>query len=260
MCLLFIAYKSHPRYPLILAANRDEFYERPTKAAAFWENRPDVLAGRDLKGGGTWLGITRGGRIAAITNFRDLEALKVDAPSRGHLVGDYLLGNVEPEEYLRDLRDRAGAYSGFNIVVGKVDELYYFSNMDGTILKIPEGSHGLSNHFLDTPWPKVELGKELMRPVLSKEEEPSFEAIFDVLADRSQPDDSILPDTGIGLEWERILSPIFVETKGYGTRSSTIIMVKRGGGATFIERVFNGKTGRCEEKRFDFDVRLSFLT
>jgi uncharacterized protein with NRDE domain len=256
VCLLFIAYKSHPRYPLILAANRDEFYDRPTKAAAFWDERSDVLAGRDLKEGGAWLGITRGGRIAAITNFRDLGALKVDAPSRGHLVGDYLLGNDGPEEYLRDLRDRAGAYSGFNIVVGQVDDLYYFSNMEGTILKIPEGAHGLSNHFLDTPWPKVERGKELMGQVLSKDEEPSFEAIFGVLADRSRPDDSMLPDTGIGIEWERILSPIFVETEGYGTRSSTIILVKRGGEATFVERVFNGEPGEFEENRFDFEINV----
>jgi uncharacterized protein with NRDE domain len=258
VCLLFLAYKSHPLYPLIVAANRDEFYDRPTKAASFWEEQPDVLAGRDLKGGGTWLGITKGGRIAAITNFRKLAALKVNAPSRGLLVGDYLLGNDDPDEYLRDLKNRAGVYSGFNIVAGRVDELYYFSNMDGTILKIPEGSHGLSNHFLDTPWPKVERGKKLLGQVLSEDEVPSFEAIFDVLADRSRPDDSMLPDTGIGLEWERVLSPIFVETEGYGTRSSTIILVKRDGGATFIERVFDGETGGFEEKRFDFEIRLSF--
>jgi uncharacterized protein with NRDE domain len=256
VCLLFIAYKSHPHYPLILAANRDEFYDRPTKAASFWEERPDLLAGRDLKGGGTWLGITKGGRVAAITNFRDLAALKVNAPSRGLLVGDYLLGNEDPEEYLRGLKDRSGAYSGFNIVVGRVDDLYYFSNMDGTVRKIPKGSHGLSNHFLDTPWPKVERGKELLGRVLSEKEDPSFEAIFDVLADRSRPDDSMLPDTGVGLEWERVLSPIFVETEGYGTRSSSIIMVKRDGGGTFVERVFNGGAEGCEEHRFNFEVRL----
>lgn len=256
MCLLFIAYKSNPLYPLILAANRDEFYDRPSQAASFWEERTDLLAGRDLKGGGTWLGITTGGRIAAITNFRDLTALKVDAPSRGLLVGDYLLGNLDPEVYLRDLKDRAGAYSGFNIMVGGVDDLWYFSNMDGNILKIPEGSHGLSNHFLDTPWPKVERGKELMKRVLSAGEESLFEAIFDVLADRTRPDDSMLPDTGIGLEWERILSPIFVETDGYGTRSSTIILVRRDGSTTFIERVFNGDTAGSQEKRFDFTINL----
>ena len=256
MCLLFVAYKSHPLYPLILAANRDEFYDRPSAAAALWEDRTDVLAGRDLKEGGTWLGITKGGRIAAITNFRDPEALKVNAPSRGLLVGNYLLGNDDPGDYLRGLKDRAGAYSGFNIVVGNVNDLYYFSNIDGNILKIPEGSHGLSNHFLDTPWPKVERGKELLGLVLSEYEDPSFEAMFDVLADRSRPDDSLLPDTGIGLEWERILSPIFIETEGYGTRSSTIITVKGDGGATFIERVFDGETRGFEEKRFHFKIRL----
>ncbi|MEA3470289.1 MAG: NRDE family protein [Thermodesulfobacteriota bacterium] len=256
MCLLFLAYKSHPLYPLVLAANRDEFYDRPSQAAEFWEDRTDVLAGRDLKGGGTWLGITKGGRIAAITNFRDLNALKVNAPSRGLLVGDYLLGNDDPGGYLRGLKDRAGAYSGFNIVVGNVNDLYYFSNMDGNILKIQEGPHGLSNHFLDTPWPKVGRGKELLGRVLSEHEDPSFEAMFDVLADRSRPDDSMLPDTGIGLEWERILSPIFVETEGYGTRSSTIILVNRDGEVTFIERVFDGDTGGFEEKRFDFEIRL----
>jgi uncharacterized protein with NRDE domain len=256
VCLLFIAYKSHPRYPLIIAANRDEFYNRPSQAASFWEERPDVLAGRDLKGGGTWLGITRGGRIAAITNFRDLGALKVNAPSRGLLVGDYLLGNDDPEEYLRDLKDRAGAYSGFNIVVGQVDELCYFSNMDSTILKIPEGFHGMCNNFINTPWPKVERAKALLGSIISEHEELPCEAIFDVLADRSRPDDSMLPDTGVGLEWERILSPIFVETEGYGTRSSTIIIVKRDGGAIFVERVFDGEAGGCEEHRFDFEISL----
>jgi len=255
VCLLFIAYKSHPRYPLILAANRDEFYDRPTKAASFWEERPDLLAGRDLEGGGTWLGITKGGRIAAITNFRDLAALKATAPSRGLLVRDYLLGNVESEEYLRNLKGLAGTYSGFNIVVGQMDGLRYFSNMDGSVLNIREGSHGLSNHFLDTPWPKVERGKELLGRVLSESEEPSFEAIFDVLADRLRPDDSMLPDTGIGLEWERVLSPIFVETDGYGTRSSTIILMRYDGDTTFVERVFDGATGGYEEKRYTFEVR-----
>jgi uncharacterized protein with NRDE domain len=260
VCLLFIAYKSHPLYPLILAANRDEFYDRPTQAASFWEERKDVLAGRDLKGGGTWLGITKGGKIAAITNFRDLEALKVNAPSRGLLVGDYLLGDVDPEEYLRNLRDHAGAYSGFNVVVGRVDELYYFSNMDSAILKIPEGFHGMCNNFINTPWPKVERAKALLGSIILEHEEPPFEAIFDVLADRVRPDDSMLPNTGVGLEWERILSPIFVETEGYGTRSSTVVMVRRDGGVTFIERVFNGDPGKGEEKRFDFEIPLSFLT
>jgi uncharacterized protein with NRDE domain len=255
VCLLFIAYKSHPRYPLILAANRDEFYDRPSQAASFWEERPDLLAGRDLKGGGTWLGITREGRIAAITNFRDLSAMKVNAPSRGLLVGDYLLGNDDPEAYLRDLRDRAESYSGFNIVVGSVDKLWYFSNMDSAILKIPEGLHGMCNNFINTPWPKVERAKASLGSIISEHEEPPCEAIFDVLADRSRPDDSMLPDTGVGLEWERILSPIFVETEGYGTRSSTIIMVRRDGGTTFVERVFDGKAGGCEEKSFDFEIR-----
>jgi uncharacterized protein with NRDE domain len=254
VCLLFLAYNAHPSYPLIIAANRDEFYNRPTAPVAFWDDNPNILAGRDLKEGGTWLGITRAGRIAAITNFRDFEAVKANAPSRGLLVSEYLLGSDEPVEYLRDLKDKAGAYSGFNIVVGTVRDLYYFSNMDGNILKIPKGFHGLCNNFLNTPWPKVERAKESLGTIISENEDPPFKAIFDVLADRSRPDDSLLPDTGIGLEWERLLSAIFVKSEGYGTRSSTVIMVEKSGRTTFTERVFDHEREGFGEKRFQFEI------
>lgn len=254
MCLLFLAYKLNPSYPLVIAANRDEFYDRPSAAASFWKDEPDVLAGRDLKEGGTWLGITKKGKIAAVTNFRDLKAVKNNAPSRGCLVSDYLCGPEGPEEYLRNLRERADRYSGFNIVMGDRAGLYYFSNLGGEILKISPGVHGLSNHFLDTPWPKVEKGMKRLSRLISENDNPPFDAMFDVLSDTERPDDDLLPDTGVGLELERVLSSVFVKTEGYGTRSSTVILIDRNGKAAFAERVFDSGPRKFEENRFQFVI------
>jgi uncharacterized protein with NRDE domain len=251
MCLILFAWKVHANFPLILAANRDEFYERPTAPASFWEDAPGLLAGRDLQAGGTWLGITRRGRVAALTNYRNPATLKDDAPSRGMLVSDFLRGRRTPEAYLRWLSPMAARYNGFGLLVGHSDELYYFSNR-GMKAPLSPGIHGMSNHLLDTPWPKVERGKQALGSLLESEKAPSPEALLDLLADRSWPPDDRLPSTGVGLEWERVLSPLFIESPAYGTRSSTILIIDRKGRVTFVERLFNGRADPWMTSRFDF--------
>lgn len=253
MCLILFAWKAHANFPLILAANRDEFYKRPTAPASFWEDAPGLLAGRDLQAGGTWLGITRRGRVAALTNYRDPTTLKDGAPSRGMLVSDFLRGRRTPEAYLRWLSPMAARYNGFGLLVGNSDELHYFSNR-GMKAPLSPGIHGMSNHLLDTPWPKVERGKQALGSLLESEKAPSPEALLDLVADRSRPPDDRLPITGVGLEWERVLSPLFIESPAYGTRSSTILIIDRKGRVTFVERLFNGGVDPWMTSRFDFRI------
>lgn len=236
MCLILFSYKNHPRYRLVLAANRDEFYERPTRQLGFWPENPDILAGRDERSQGGWLGFNRKGRFAALTNFRNLAVLKKNGPTRGNLVRDFLESDSSPRQYLEAVKESASVYSGFNLIVGARDELLYFSNMDSEIQTVRPGFHGLSNAFLDTPWPKVVRGKQALAALVQNSQDMDAEDFFDLLADRKKPEDHELPDTGVGLELERVLSPIFIESPGYGTRSSAVILVDRDGGVTFAER------------------------
>jgi uncharacterized protein with NRDE domain len=243
MCLILLSFKQHSRYPVVLAANRDEFYERPSAPVTFWDNAPDILAGRDMKDGGTWLGITRKGRIAALTNYRDPASIKDDAPSRGWLVRDYLYGTEGPAAYLEKIARRADQYNAFNLIAGDASQLYYFSNRDfsnrGRIIELTPGLYGLSNHLLDTSWPKVERGKAALASLLAGTEKPGSEEIFTILSDQSRPDDDRLSDTGVGLEWERILSAVFIVSPVYGTRSSTVLMIDRKDCVILTERVYN---------------------
>lgn len=254
MCLVFFCYDIHPVYRLIVAANRDEFYDRPTAPAAFWNDAPDLLGGRDLKEGGTWLGITRTGRVAALTNYRDPGSQRKDALSRGQVVNRFLRGREKPLVYLQKLARSANQYNHFSLILGDTSHLYFFSSRGDKIQNLSPGIHGLSNHLLNTPWPKVERGKEAIKALLSKEEKPSPEEIFDILKDRSQADDELLPDTGVGLEWERVLSSIFITSDGYGTRSSTVLMIDREDNVTFIERVFNSEPDLLKATRYEFKI------
>jgi uncharacterized protein with NRDE domain len=253
MCLILFAYKTHPFFDLVLAANRDEFYDRPSSPAAFWEDRPDVLAGRDLKEGGTWLGVTKKGRLAALTNYRDPRSVRPDAPSRGWLVRNFLCGKESPNRYLRELSARADRYNGFNMILGDVSGLHFYSNRDGSSPLAP-GLYGLSNRLLDTDWPKVRRGKARLASLLSQAERPDPEDLFSLLADPSRPEDGDLPNTGIGLEWERILSSIFIASPVYGTRSSTVLTVDRRRRVTFMERVFNGGDEPWMTAKFEFGI------
>ena len=257
MCLFFCAFELHPEYRLIIAANRDEFYERPSQPAGFWPEAPHLLAGRDLQGGGTWFGITRSGRIAAITNYRDPKSHRNDAPSRGILLTDYLLGRDDPADYLEQVRRKAAAYNGFNLIVGSPRKLFYFSNRKGGGIELTPGLYGLSNHLLDTPWPKVSRGKEAFADLLKRGVDPAPGDLFSILSDRSIVEDRLLPHTGIGLEWERILSARFIASPVYGTRSSTLLYVDREDRVTFIERNFNSKPGPGETSRFEFTLSRS---
>jgi uncharacterized protein with NRDE domain len=238
MCLILFSYRLHPDYRLILAANRDEFYNRPTAPLAYWSDHPEVLAGRDLKANGTWLGVTRTGRLAAITNYREPAAQIDKAPSRGGLIGDFLTGKTSPESYLNAVSKKSSAYNGFNLIAGDRFGLYYYSNRAGRIHQLQPGIYGISNHLIDTAWPKIQRGKALLQGQLSGREKLDDEKIWQILADRSLPADDQLPDTGVGLEWERILAPLFISSPDYGTRSSSIVLMEYSGRTTFMERTF----------------------
>jgi uncharacterized protein with NRDE domain len=254
MCLLLLAIKSHPVYKLVIAANRDEYYDRPTAPASFWDDPPDLLAGRDMRAGGTWFGITKKGRIAAITNYRDPASLKSHAPSRGGLVSDFLTGKEKPEEYLARLDLKAGDYNGFNLIVGTKDQLYWYSNRGNGTQRLVPGIYGVSNRLLDTPWPKVSRGKAALEQILSEQGVPSPSALWNMLLDRSIPDNDNLPDTGVGLEWERILSSIFIASPNYGTRSSTLLLIDQNDRVTFMERTHISNQDHNKEVVFKFQV------
>jgi len=257
MCLILFLYDTHPDYRLILAANRDEFYDRPTSPLAFWYDTPAVLAGRDLKGKGTWLGITKNGRIAAITNFREPALFKSDAPSRGLLVSDYLTGTKTPEIYLKHIKTIGHRYNGFNLLLGDSNGLYYYSNKAEKIKELKPGLFGLSNHLLDTPWPKVEKGKTGLKKLIAGEKQINTEDIFSLLADTTFAPDDRLPDTGIGLKWEQMLSSLFITSDTYGTRSSSIVLIDRSHKAVFSERSFTPEeSGSFKQKtrRFNFQI------
>ncbi|MBI5592123.1 MAG: NRDE family protein [Deltaproteobacteria bacterium] len=238
MCLILLAYGVHPEYRLILAANRDEFYERPTLPMAFWEDHPDILAGRDLKGGGTWLGMSRSGKFSAITNYRESGGPKPGAPSRGHLVSDFLSGNSSARTYLEAVSAVGQIYSGFNLIVGDASGLFYHSNRGPGIRRLQPGWYGLSNHLLNTPWPKVEKGIALLKAAVLDSDPVNMEPIFQLLKNREMPPDGRLPDTGVGMEWERILSPMFIQSLGYGTRSSSVMLIDRNGRTQVAEQTF----------------------
>lgn len=244
MCLILFAINAHPRYRLIVAANRDEFYARPTTTAAFWTDAPKVFAGRDLAAGGTWLGITRTGRFAAVTNYREPRA-PAGKKSRGGLTKDFLVGNETPENYLLEIEKAKNDYSGFNLLVGNFGanetELFYFSNRGGKPEKLSGGIYGLSNALLNGGWHKVETGKERLTKILQTSGEINRQELLEILSDRRAAPDSKLPRTGVGIERERVLSSAFIETENYGTRLSTVLTIECGNGrVSFTEKTFVG--------------------
>ncbi len=253
MCLIFFALNNHPKYKLIVAANRDEFYARKTAPAHFWEDHPNILGGRDLEASGTWMALNKKGKISLITNYRDPANINPNAPSRGQLVSDFLVNGDTPQEYLSQVSERASQYNGFNLLTGYVDELWYLSNYREGIHKLESGVHGLSNHLLDTPWPKVHRGKEKFSKAISNSAiEP--DALFELLYDEQRAEDQSLPNTGIGLERERALSSMFIKTNGYGTRCSTVILVSHDNQVLFSERVYELDTFAHNTNRFQFSI------
>ena len=236
MCLAVIAQHAHPDYALIVAANRDEFHARPTARAAWW---PDgIFAGRDLNAGGTWFGVTRAGRFALLTNYRDGRARDPAARSRGELVVGALTANAPARDVLADTLAAGTRYQGFNLVAGRAGDVHCASNRDGRVARVGDGIFGLSNHLLDSPWPKVERTKARLRAALTAREiDP--ESLFDVLDDRMPAPDDALPDTGIGLARERQLSSPFIVGENYGTRSSSVLLIGKDARVRFVERTFD---------------------
>jgi uncharacterized protein with NRDE domain len=239
MCLIVFAWQVVPGIPLIAAGNRDEFFERPTAPAGWWNDRPQIYAGRDLRSGGTWMGITREGRFAAVTNVRDPSNKRDDAPSRGALVADYLAGDMAPDDYVAALSSNAAKFNGFNLLVGNRDQLVWFSNAgqdderNGKAL-VP-GIYGLSNGLLDTPWPKVVRTKAQFASLLCQG--APEEAYFDMLSDTTRASDCRLPKTGVSIEWERVLSAVCIQSPEYGTRASTVVRLPACKSPTLNERL-----------------------
>lgn len=239
MCLILLANRVSAEYPLIIAANRDEFYSRSSAPLDEWKDRPGLYAGRDLVGGGTWMGVTRTGRFAAVTNYRDPKSLRPNTPSRGSLVSDYLSGDESPPEYVEKLVRHSGRYNGFNLLLGQGETLLWYSNRGSDPAEIAPGIHGLSNALLNTPWPKVVQGKRELQKVLEKREVSPIDSILELLQDSKPFADADLPTTGVGVEWERILSSLFIKSPGYGTRSSSVLLFAQTGTITFVEQTYN---------------------
>lgn len=239
MCLIIFAHRVHPGYPLLLAANRDEFHARPTAPAAFWEDRPHLLAGRDLSAGGTWMGITRGGRFAAVTNYRDPGRNGAAPRSRGELPLAWLDGDDSAGACLARIAARRDDYAGFNLLLGDRDGLWYYSNAatGEDPRRLAPGVYGLSNAVLDTPWPKVELGKARMRELMSGPVD--HRALLGVVQDRELADPAALHPLGLREEMDRQLSAQFINAGDYGTRSSTTLLWDSAGGIDWREHSYD---------------------
>ncbi len=251
MCLLVLAWKHHPRYRLILAGNRDEFHDRHAAPLNWWQDDPRILGGRDLKAQGTWLGVARSGRFGVVTNYRDLQAPVENAPSRGQLVPRFLTGATSPKEFLDDLRGAAPRYSGFNLLVGGTRALYYFSNRGPAPTALAPGVYGLSNHLLDTPWPKLARTRERFNALLTQPE-IAPEELFTMLGDRESAGAADLPSTGLPEDWERIVSAPFIVNERYGTRCSSVLLVERTGRTILQERRFDAAGIQSGNSRFEF--------
>ncbi|MBI4765829.1 MAG: NRDE family protein [Deltaproteobacteria bacterium] len=258
MCFIVFAYQVHPAYRFIAAANRDEFYERPTSPATFWKEAPQVLAGRDLKEGGTWMGVTRGGKFAAITNYRDPSTFQTTAPSRGKLVSNFLTSSESAASYVERISRKGQSYNGFSLICGDLRDLFVYSNR-GKIEKLGPGIYGLSNHLLDSPWPKIIKGRKALTAAMHKKGADLEAALFEILSDRKIAADRRLPSTGIELEKERLLSSIFIQSPGYGTRSSSLLLMARNRRVKFVEVVFDGSPEPWVESRFSFRILPDLL-
>lgn len=243
MCVLFFAHQTHPSYRLVFAGNRDEAYARPATPAGWWNEHADVLAGRDLDAGGTWLGVTRYRRWSVVTNVRDLPAHRPRNRSRGELTTTFLLGEEPPEKYARRVFSERNEFNPFNLIVGDERAVWIVSTHTNAPLELTSGVYGLSNATLDDPWPKVVRGKAAFADVL-KGDEPDPEACLDFLHDDHRASDDDLPETGVGLETERRLSPLFIASDRYGTRASSVILLNESRGR-FVERTYasGGKLG-----------------
>jgi len=252
VCLILFAWQAHPRYELVLAANRDEFHERPTAPAAFWPEQPEILAGRDLEAGGTWLGVTRSGRFAALTNYRESARPASGAQvSRGLLVNGWLAGVSDPLGAARRLAAAGADYGGYNLLLGHPGELAYLSNRGAAPQAVAAGVHGLSNHLLDTAWPKVRAGRERLSAMLA-DDYVDPESLFGLLTD-AEPTEGTLPNGAAArLAPENLARQLFIRSPVYGTRCSTVLLIERSGRVLFEERRFDAAARPAGESRYAF--------
>jgi len=255
MCILFIAVRQHPDYPLIIAANRDEFYQRPTQSSHFWTD--DMLAGKDLEAGGTWMGVTTTGRVAALTNIRAPGKEVKNARTRGELVLSWLQGTGQyssssAPEYRQHLGEKRDLYNGYNLLFGELTNLYVYNNFEDSYVHLEEGVFGLSNANLDSPWPKIMKGRDALAQRCKRKGELDRQGLFEILADNVAAQDNDLPKTGVPIEWERKLSSIFIKSPEYGTRSSTLVTLNNDNLVTWEERVFSAESSLEETVSHQF--------
>jgi uncharacterized protein with NRDE domain len=254
MCLALIAYRAHPRYPLVLAANRDEFHARPAQALHWWNDGVRMLAGRDLQAGGSWLGLDGAGRIALVTNYRDPSVPPPEGTSRGSLIGEFLGGTDSVSAFANATAARAGQFSGFNLLAMDRGGLAYVtSHPEPEARMLAPGIYGLSNRQLDTPWPKLLRARERFERELAADH-PQPAALMRLLSDRNTAADGELPDTGIGLEWERLLSSALIVSDSYGTRCSTVVLISGDGVVTVEERSYSTDGGVTNRVRMAYET------
>lgn len=251
MCLILIAWKTHPDYPLILLANRDEKKSRPTQALHTWESQPTIYAGRDNESGGSWLGVTPQGRFAAVTNLRDTQTAPAEPRSRGFLVTDFLQNRQQPSDYLRGIEAEQANYRGFNLLVGNPKALVYLNNRGDATRLLTRGVYGMSNAPISAIWPKVQESKVGFIRLISKRE-PDTEELFKMMQTDTQYPDNLLPDTGVGQDVERQLSPIFIPGQDYGTRSTTLLMWDNHGNVRMQERSYDDTN--AEDQKLEFKI------
>ena len=251
MCLILFAWQQHAEFPLIVIANRDEYYARPSRDAHWWEDA-DIFAGRDLEAGGTWLGVNRRGRFAAVTNVREPGSMGPGKRTRGELTRDYLAGRESTETYLQALANRDQEYAGFNLLLGDDDSLWFYSNREHQARRIEPGVYGISNGQFDEPWPKLKSGREELAAQLGGDID--HRQLMDILTDHRIAEDHELPSTGIAPDIERLLSSRFIRSPGYGTRACSVVTIARGGNLTFNEQNFTDAEQRGAAVHESFDI------
>jgi len=258
MCLILFAFRAHADYPLVIAANRDEAYTRPTAPAAFWRDHPHIYGGRDLEKGGAWLALTTSGRMAAMTNFRDGYPKGIAPRSRGEIAGGFLTGSTDAKSYLESIAAHATDYAGFCTLAGNLNTLWFLSNHGNGVMQVEPGVHGLSNHLLDTPWPKVAEGRQELASLLQGNPSTLTERLYAMLADRTIAPPEALPDTGMGIQREKQLAPKFIAVDDrYGTRASTVVIVDRKHTVTYAERSFGARGQFLGEVTRQFQLSVS---
>ena len=254
MCLIVFSWQPDQEQPLILLANRDEFYQRPALPVDTWTDNPDIFGGRDIEAGGGWLAVDNKGRLATVTNYREWPK-KIGERSRGELVSQFLSSDKPALDYLQSIQEYAQQYAGFNLLLADSSGLYYFSNRSQPlhIQKLNPGTYGLCNHQLDTPWPKLIKARARFQEVINHSDLPDPASLLQIMQDEEKPEDALLPNTGVGLDMERLLSSPFISSRDYGTRNTSLLMFNRHGGVNWTEQSYQPFGEPESLKRFEIN-------